>query len=565
MCDSGHDIAAWMISILREIPQFEITRPEEHQVKTVLPFRPYLYLSYVPGLLMVFIIVLVAACTTGCGTRGSNPPAPVLSGNTSVTVLLSSTANDQLSQYEISFNSVSLTSKSGKTVDLFTTSQNTEFIHLNGQAEALLTVSIPQDIYTSATASIGPANFTCATLIPATGGLDISMFAYGYVPSNQVTVNVPTPITVTGAGMGLKLDMQVSPSATLPSSCYTTDLEPWSINPTFDLTPVSFSSPVVEPLLDGRITSLNPADNTFTIALAGGVRMPGASGDGQILTVKTSNSTVYQGVNGLSLLIVGTFVDMDATIQSDGSQLATRIAVEDANTTSMTVSTGPVLQTNTAWPVLVELSRQNQGYLTDAGLFPIGSYFSFGSAAFQILGRFANLQSLPFVPSFDASNVFAGQNVYITTQAITWGYPPTYFPLTTVTLMPQTINGTITGISTEGSFTVYTVMLAAYDLIPTLAVQQGQTTVLNDPSTVLIYVDKTTSMLNKQPLALGSVMRCGGMLFNDNGTMRMDCGQVNDGVAVQAGTQAPEVAGSAHLPQHSVAVHRYLRHPVASK
>jgi Domain of unknown function (DUF5666) len=385
------------------------------------------------------------------------------------------------------------------------------------------------------------------------------------VPSNQVTVNVPTPITVTGTAMGLSLNMQVSPSASFPSSCYTTDLEPWSINPTFDLTPVSFSSPVVEPLLDGRITSVDPADNSFTIALAGGVRMAGASGDGQTLTVKTNNSTVYQGLNGFSLLTAGTFVDMDAAIQSDGSQLATRIAVEDADTTNLSVSTGPVLQTNTAWPVLFGLSRQNQGYLTDTGQVPVGTYFSFGSAAFQISGRLANMQSLPFVPSFDASNIFAGQNIYMTTQATSWAYPPTYFPLTTITLMPQTINGTITGISTEGSFTTYTVTLAAYDLIPMLAVQQGQTTVLTDPNTVVIYVDKTTQMLNKQPLAAGSVMRCSGMLFNDNGTMRMDCGQVNDEVAEQPGTQAPQVVGSAHRVQQPVAVHRYLQHPTASK
>ena len=532
-------------------------------MKAGSPFRLLPRFAQVPAAVSAFTVAL-AAFTTGCGSGKSIPP-PVLSGNTAVTLLLSSTANDQLSQFEISFNSVSLTSKSGKTVDLFTTSQNTEFIHVNGQAEELLTVSVPQDVYTSATASIGPANFTCATLIPATGGLDISMFAYGYVPSNQVTVNVPTPITVTGTAMGLSLNMQVSPSASFPSSCYTTDLEPWSINPTFDLTPVSFSSPVVEPLLDGRITSVDPADNSFTIALAGGVRMAGASGDGQTLTVKTNNSTVYQGLNGFSLLTVGTFGDMDAAIQSDDSQLATRIAVEDADTTNLSVSTGPVLQTNTAWPVLFGLSRQNQGYLTDTGQVPVGTYFSFGSAAFQISGRLANMQSLPFVPSFDASNIFAGQNIYMTTQATSWAYPPTYFPLTTITLMPQTINGTITGISTEGSFTTYTVTLAAYDLIPMLAVQQGQTTVLTDPNTVVIYVDKTTQMLNKQPLAAGSVMRCSGMLFNDNGTMRMDCGQVNDGVAEQPGTQAPQVVGSAHRVQQPVAVHRYLQHPTASK
>jgi hypothetical protein len=140
--------------------------------------------------------------------------------------------------------------------------------------------------------------------------------------------------------------------------------------------------------------------------------------------------------------------------------------------------------------------------------------------------------------------------------------------------MPQTINGTITGISTEASFTTYTVTLAAYDLIPTLAVQQGQTTVLTEPSTVVIYVDKATQMLNQQPLVAGSVMRCNGMLFNDNGTMRMDCGQVNDGVAMQpvqnaatarsssSGEQrlgSPRILNLNHVSQPVVVLHQRFR------
>jgi len=51
-----------------------------------------------------------------------------------------------------------------------------------------------------------------------------------------------------------------------------------------------------------------------------------------------------------------------------------------------------------------------------------------------------------------------------------------------MTLMPQTINGKITGVSSSGGFTVYSVSLAAYDLLPILAVQPGQTTALQNPS-----------------------------------------------------------------------------------
>lgn len=40
-----------------------------------------------------------------------------------------------------------------------------------------------------------------------------------------------------------------------------------------------------------------------------------------------------------------------------------------------------------------------------------------------------------------------------------------------------------------------------------------------------------TQLLNKQPLAVGGVFRFNGLLFNDAGTMRMDCGELDDGVA----------------------------------
>jgi hypothetical protein len=84
-------------------------------------------------------------------------------------------------------------------------------------------------------------------------------------------------------------------------------------------------------------------------------------------------------------------------------------------------------------------------------------------------------------------------------------------------------------VNTIGNFTEYTVALAAYDLFPDLAVQAGQTTLLTSPGIVVVYVDSSTQLLNTAPLAVGSLLRFNGLLFNDTGTLRMDCGQVNDG------------------------------------
>ena len=66
--------------------------------------------------------------------------------------------------------------------------------------------------------------------------------------------------------------------------------------------------------------------------------------------------------------------------------------------------------------------------------------------------------------------------------------------------------------------------------MPALAVQPGQTTATTGPSGVVVYVDSNTQLLNTKQLAVGTVFRFNGLLFNDNGTLRLDCAQINDGV-----------------------------------
>ena len=491
-------------------------------MRSATPLLPKLPLSQVSSLLLACIIALAVLFTTACGSSMSmsHSPSPVLSGNTSVTVLVSSTANDQLSQFGVSFSGLSLTSQSGKTVSLINTPQNPEFIHVNGTAEPLVTVSVPQDVYSAATATISYSTFTCISLSP--GELQTSEFGLNGTPS--ATVTLPSPITVTGTAMGLSLDLQVSQSATF-SSCNLQGAT-YSITPMFNLSPVAVSSQPTnvgngkESGIDGQISSVSSIGNGFSLVTA----------DGATLSLNTGGSTVYQGIPGFSALVAGMSVDMDMAIQPDGSLLATRVAVADKDTTTLSVLSGPLLNVAASEPALLTFGREGQGYLFGSIQNGVPLYFSFGSAVFQTSGQFTNLQNLPFPASFKASNMVAGQNIYISSHALGFAGGPTYVPAATITLMPQTINGTVSSVSNDGSFSTYTVALAAYDLIPALAVQPGQTTLLKDPGTVVVYVDSNTQMLNTMPLSAGSVLRFNGLLFNDNGTLRMDCGQVNDGV-----------------------------------
>jgi hypothetical protein len=460
----------------------------------------------------------------GCGGgTSSHPSGPVLSGNTSITLFVSSTANDQLTQFNLYFTSLTLTSQSGKTVSLLTTTQGAEFMHLNGNAEPLLTTTVPQDIYTAATATIGNASFVCVNQVA--GGLYNNTFAYGDTPSSQVSVNLATPVTVTGTAMGIALDLQVSESATY-GSCDPMGIDPYSINPTLNLTPVTFTSQPTNTGngegtgLDGFIASVNAAANSFTVTAA----------DGPSWTVNSTSDTAFQGVAGFSALSVGMPVDIDIASQTNGSLQARRVEVVDANPTNLSVSTGPLESVAGSEPALLTDGREEQGFLYTPNKVSGSQYFSFGNAKFQISGQFTNLKSLPFTASFDSANMVAGQNVLITSHALTFSGGPTYVPAATMTLLPQTINGTVTAVSSEGGFDAYTVALASYDLFPDLAVQPGQTTLLSNPGTVVVYVDSNAQLLNSSPVVAGSVLRFKGLLFNDKGTLKMDCAQVNDGV-----------------------------------
>jgi hypothetical protein len=473
---------------------------------------------------LVSLIPLVALSTilvTGCGS-GANPK---LSGNTDVTVMVAATANDQLQLMQVGFSNLTLTSQSGKTVNLLSTqvAQSAEFVHINAGAEPLLTVSVPQDIYTAAATTNLSYQFVCATFYPP-NTLDSGVFGDSFGGPNA-TINFPDPITITGDSMVLSLELLVSQSVTL-SSCYNPDGQyTWGFAPIFNLTALTLSSQPTNPEngklsgVHGQVATLGAASNTFTVSL------PVAEGP-ETLSIAANSATVYQGINDFSTLAVGTFVDMDVAIQSDDSLVATRIAVEDPGATN--VLTGPLLYVVASVADLTLEPRQEEGafYQNQEGF---GGYtFNYGSALFQISGQLSNLQTLPFTPSFTASNMVAGQNVYVSAPTIPEGGP--FVDARTVTLIPQTIDGTISATSNSGSFAVYTVTLAPYDLFPELALQPEQITLLTNPNQVEVYTDTNTQLLNKEALAVNSTLRFNGLIFNDNGTLRMDCAQVNDGV-----------------------------------
>ena len=320
------------------------------------------------------------------------------------------------------------------------------------------------------------------------------------------------------------------------------------MTPTFSLAPMTISASPTNSG-NGKVSGLKAivaSVGTTNSALT--LTVPGGPLGTRTVSAFTNGATVFQGISGASALSAGMFLDVDGAMQSDGSLLATRIDVE--NSSAVNLLSGPIMQGGS--PLFLHYGRDELGPLLEingqTGLYSDFNYWDSTSAVFSMSGAFTNLQNLPFVPSFLATNMVPGQNVDITPPLIPL-YGGVYPSAETVTLIPQTIDATVVASQTAGSFVDYTVSLASYDLFPTLAVQQGQTTLLTNPSQVEVYIDGNTQKLNTQSLGLGSTLRFYGLVFNDNGTLRMDCAEVSDGVPVT--TQSAAIAGKASVRAES--------------
>jgi hypothetical protein len=212
---------------------------------------------------------------------------------------------------------------------------------LNGQAAPFLTAMVPQDTYTSATLTYSYTQFTHLRL-NASGALETVTDAVGGVNSipQTASVNLPAPLAIHGSAMAVSLDLQVSASATFTDQG-AGQQDTYAITPTFTLTPVAptAQSQVRVAGVDGLVASINTASNSRSLVIDNAFNNPSFP-VGATFAVATNASTVYQGIGNFSALAAGMIANLDLTLQSDGSLLATRIEVDGLNATN--VLTGPV-------------------------------------------------------------------------------------------------------------------------------------------------------------------------------------------------------------------------------
>jgi hypothetical protein len=476
------------------------------------------------SLVSVLAIAIFGALLAGCGSgtqMGGTLPA---AKTTQVIVLLTSTANDQLAVFNVALASISLTDTTGKSTTIFTGANPqlgtpVEWMHLNGASEPLVTVSIPQGTYTAATVTADNCAFTSVAFFNQTinTGTFEGICTQG---KGTTTVNLPNPITVAGSVMGLSLDLQVPQSFTLVGQGA---LATFTISPVFNLTPVSIAPQPTDEAngkvtdVAGQVMSLNMNGSSFTAETP----------DGVMLTLTTNTSTTFQGIAAFSSLSTNLLVNFDAAIQSDGSLLATRVEVADATATQESI--GPYSIPAGPPGGFVTLLLESNGCATSGAPFCSNLFQFTGNTVFNVSQQFSNVASLPFPATFSSVSFLQGQNLSTFSFPVTVNNPNA----TTIMLRPQTVNGTVTAISNDAGFTVYTVTLASYNLFPVLQLYTAglQFPHLTDPTTIVVYADSSATFLNSGGMVnVGSLLRFKGLIFFDNGTMRMDAAEIYDGV-----------------------------------
>ncbi len=454
---------------------------------------------------------------TGCGTVTAplSPPAKACVSTgapaAQVPILYTSDAGlGALDAFDITINSITLTDACGNVVTAFpvapqSTTSGFELTHVNGVSEPLTIAALPSADYTAATVNYSQVGI--GFIYP-----NDTHFNYSNVETKPIaaTVDLPSPISIDGAGSALTLDTLITGPIVLGPIGDAGD-PTVTVTPAFTLT--SFK-PVSAPTNDrnGKVTFRGlvnfVATGTFNMNNSNGVAF----------NLATSPTTVYQGIGGLGALPVNAPASVDATLQADGSLLATRVEVENAATAGSWV--GPLVltyPTGAYQEIVPQLWEENNNPAGNVLGSPWGWEFQFtGNTIFQHAGSAIDLTDLPFTPSFASfADVALGQGLSIdwSAQQLLGTQPQT--EAITAVLVPRTFSGTITALTPASNYTVYTLTLAANDLMKPVS----------NTGSVTAYTNAGTQ-LEDGPLAVGDLVNMHGLVYSEQGTLRLVADQV---------------------------------------
>jgi hypothetical protein len=452
--------------------------------------------------LATVLTAALAACGGSNGTSTTQPP--VTAQKTSVQVNIGDAPSDWMLAFSMNISSMSLTGSNGSAA-VVSTSVPVEMMHLMGTMQPLNMVNAPQGTYTAASITIGSA--TVMYMDPTTKAA-VQKTISGPI---SATVSFGTPVTVGSTPMAMGFDLDLSKSVTMDSGGN------MAMNPVFHVTSgMQGSGNPMDPS-NGGIQEMMGAVSSVSGSSFGMMSMQAA----QSLTFATNSSTVFEGTS-MSGMNNGMLLIVDATLQSDGSLMATKV---QSMMNSAGVMGGGVITAVTGQPptslTMVMQNGAGSGMMSSA--FAAGVTIDMnGSTTYEIDQDNMDMSSLPFTPAFDSSNIHAGQSVMpISSSAMMaggmgggmmgGGNMAGTITATGVELEPQGISGTVATAITSGGQTSFTMALPTGCAFYTLT---GATS-------VTIYQQPKTVISTGSSIASGSTVHAFGLMFFDNGQWKM--------------------------------------------
>jgi len=474
------------------------------RIQRTMVMRRHWMMGSVGACLALGLMIVLNGCSGGSTSGMGSTSTPPSTAKTQVQVNMGDSPADWMLAFSMNITSMSLNGSNGS-VSVVSSSVPMEMMHLMGTMQPLTMISAPQGTYTGATITIGSATVTY--MDPSTKAL-VQKTISGPMTGN-VTFSNSVNVGSTPMAMGFDLD--------LASSVTTGSNGDLTMNPVFHMTSGMQGSGNPQDYADGGIQQMMGTISS----VSGSSFVMGSMQAAQNFTFATNQSTTFDGTS-MGSMTGGMPVIVDATLQSDGSLLATMV---QAMAGSGGVMGGGIITTVTGTPATsLNVVMQN-----GAGTGMMASYFADGASIdvsqgpkYDIDDDQIDMSGLPFTPVFDASHIYVGQSVrpMSTTGMMSGGMGGGMMggtsmsgtiTATEVALEPQGVSGTAGAAITSGATTSFTLTLP-----PDCAF-----TSLTNATTVTVYQQPKTVVSGTSSIASGTSVHAFGLLFNDGGQWKM--------------------------------------------
>lgn len=456
---------------------------------------------------------VLSACGGGGNAAPTPTPSPTPSAKTVVQLSMGDAPADWMLAFSMNISSLSLTGSNGA-VSAVSSPTSMEMMHLMGTMQPLALISAPQGSYTGASISIASA--TVMYMDPATKA-PIQKTIPGPITA---TMTFSSPITVGATPMAMGFDMDLANSVAADASGNLT------LKPVFHVTAGT----------QGSGNPLDPADGGIqqmfgTVSGISGTSFTMSSMQAaQTFTFATNSSTTFENITAMSMMANGMLVAVDASLQSDGTLMATQVRSLMAGGGVMG---GGVMTAVTGQPAtqLTMVMRNGAGTGMMSSFLAAGVTANLsGSTVYQIDKDNIDMSNLSFVPAFDASHIYAGQSVMPisssgmmsggsggmmgggSTGGGSMGGSPMAGTITAseIDLEQQGLRGTVTGAIASGSSNSFTLTVAPDSAFSTLS-GANSVTVYQQPGTTI----------SGSSIAGGATVHVLGLLFMDSGQWKM--------------------------------------------